>query len=193
MPSKADSTEFDFRAALLESLPHLRAFARSLAHNTDLADDLVHETVVRALAAAEQFTPGTNFRAWTFTILRHQYYNESRKWQNRVLPLEQQMDKVHGVGPPQQAHMDFTDFQRAFWQLSPDQREVLILVGASGLTYEEAAVICGCRLGTIKSRVSRARTELKRILNEDAIILSRLDSDKHEDGDDFFSLLKEDI
>ena len=78
-------------------------------------------------------------------------------------------------------------------QLPPDQREVLILVGASGLTYEEAAGICGCRLGTIKSRVSRARSELKRILNDDAITLSRLDQDKQEEGKDLFSLLKEDI
>jgi len=192
MSATSEPIEFDFRAALLESLPHLRAFARSLARNSDLADDLVHETVVRALTASEQFTPGTNFRAWTFTILRHQYYNESRKWQSRIQPLEQQLDKTHGIGPPQQAHMDFTDFQRGFWQLPPDQREVLILVGASGLTYEEAAEICGCRLGTIKSRVSRARAELKRILNEDAVTTSRLESGKHEE-EDFFMLLKEEI
>lgn len=192
MSATSEPIEFDFRAALLESLPHLRAFARSLARNSDLADDLVHETVVRALTASEQFTPGTNFRAWTFTILRHQYYNESRKWQSRIQPLEQQLDKTHGIGPPQQAHMDFTDFQRGFWQLPPDQREVLILVGASGLTYEEAAEICGCRLGTIKSRVSRARAELKRILNEDAVTTSRLESGKHEE-EAFFMLLKEEI
>ena len=86
MPSQTEAEEFDFRAALLESLPHLRAFARSLTRNPDMADDLVHEAVARALAASEQFTPGTNFRAWIFTILRHHYYNDSRKWHSRAVP-----------------------------------------------------------------------------------------------------------
>jgi len=163
----------DFRDLLLEAVPHLRAYARSLARNADLADDLVHEVIVKALAASSQFTPGTNFRAWVFTILRHQYLNESRKWRSRAVPLTADREREHSIGPPQQAHMDFLDFRRAFWQLPPDQREALVLIGASGVSYEEAAKICDCPIGTIKSRVSRARTELKRILVEDSVLVPR--------------------
>jgi RNA polymerase sigma-70 factor (ECF subfamily) len=169
-----------FQRDLLEAVPHLRAYARSLARNVDLADDLVHEVVVKALAAADQFTPGTNFRAWVFTILRHQYLNESRKWQNRTVLLQQEIEQEHGIRPPQQAHMEFLDFRRAFWQLAPDQREVLMLVGASGLSYEQAALICDCPVGTIKSRLSRARSELKRILSEDAVETSLADLPEEE-------------
>ncbi|HVJ32598.1 MAG TPA: sigma-70 family RNA polymerase sigma factor [Terriglobia bacterium] len=190
MPTHSEAEEFDFRAALLESLPHLRAFARSLTRNPDLADDLVHEAVARALAASEQFTPGTNFRAWIFTILRHHYYNDSRKWHSRAIPLEGEAETAQHTAPPQQAHMEFSDFRRAFWQLPPDQREVLILVGASGLSYEQAAEVCGCRLGTIKSRVSRARTELKRILDEDKVILGRAEADQ-EGSHELIDILKD--
>jgi len=179
----ADSAEdIEFHNMLLETVPHLRAYARSLVRNVDLADDLVHESIARALAASAQFMPGTNFRAWVFTILRHQYLNESRKWHNRVMPLQEEDMRGYGVGPPQQAHMDFLDFRRAFWQLPADQREALILIGASGVSYEEAAVICHCPIGTIKSRVSRARTELKRILDEDSVqnSLTELRDDDHD-------------
>jgi RNA polymerase sigma-70 factor (ECF subfamily) len=169
-----------FQRELLEAVPHLRAYARSLARNVDLADDLVHEVVVKALTAADQFTPGTNFRAWVFTILRHQYLNEIRKWQNRAQLLQHEIELEQGVEPPQQAHMDFLDFRRAFWQLAPDQREVLILVGASGLSYEQAALVCDCPIGTIKSRVSRARSELKRIISEDAVQTSLADLPEEE-------------
>lgn len=181
---------FDFRAALLDAVPHLRAFARSLARDPDLADDLTHEAIARALAAAHQFTPGTNFRAWIFTILRHQFYNESRKWHGRITPLSEEIEKDSALGPPQQSHMEFMDFRRAFWQLPPDHREVLVLVGASGLSYEEAAVICGCQLGTIKSRVSRARAELKRILNDDALVIGRTEIEEDAEAN-LFPLLKD--
>lgn len=165
----------EFQAALVEVLPHLRAFARSLTHRREQADDLVNDAVVRALSAADQFQPGTNFKAWIFTILRNLYYNEGRK--NRSTVSLDDTDTVIGsVSPTQQASLEFCDFRRAFWQLGDDHREVLILVGASGLSYEEAAEVCGCAIGTIKSRVSRARSELVRLLSGDELKMTRTES-----------------
>lgn len=164
----------DFQQELVEVLPHLRAFARSLTRHRERADDLVNDAVVRALAAAHQYEPNTNFRAWMFTILRNLYYNEGRK--NRTtIPFEDVESFLHAVPPNQQVALEFCDFRRAFWQLGDDHREVLILVGASGLGYEEAAKICGCAVGTIKSRVSRARSELTRLMSEDALAAARTD------------------
>jgi len=166
----------EFRSALVDSIPHLRAFARSLTRNRDRADDLVHDAAVRALAAAEQFTPGTNFKAWIFTILRNLYYNEGRKDHSRNVPFDEAMVTEHAIPPTQESALEFCDFRRAFWQLGEDHREVLMLVGASGLSYEEAAKICDCAVGTIKSRVSRARQELTKLLSEDTLQISRGDS-----------------
>ena len=158
----------DFQAALVEVLPHLRAFARSLTRRREQADDLVNDAVVRALAAAEQFQTGTSFKAWMFTILRNLFYNEGRK--NRGIVSPDNADAAdQSVAPSQEATLQFCDFRRAFWQLSDDHREVLILVGASGLSYEDAAAICNCAVGTIKSRASRARGEMIRILSGDAL------------------------
>jgi RNA polymerase sigma-70 factor (ECF subfamily) len=168
-----DEVPFDFRSTLLETLPHLRAFARSLTHNRDFADDMVHDAVVRALTASSQFTPGTNFRAWMFTILRNLFYNEGKKWRSRAMPLDEATVSTASISSPQEANLEFADFRRAFWQLTVDQREVLTLVGAGGLSYEQAATVCNCRVGTIKSRVSRARSDLKRILDSDDISLPR--------------------
>lgn len=171
--SPSDTPEF--QAALVEVLPHLRAFARYLTRRREQADDLVNDTVVRALSAAQQFQPGTNFKAWTFMILRNLYYNEGRK--NRgVLPIGDTETLLLSVPPSQHAALEFCDFRRAFWQLGDDHREVLILVGASGLSYEEAAAVCNCAVGTIKSRVSRARSELIRMLSEDRLKVSRAES-----------------
>jgi RNA polymerase sigma-70 factor, ECF subfamily len=159
----------EFRSALVDSIPHLRAFARSLTRNRDRADDLVHDAAVRALAAAEQFTPGTNFKAWIFTILRNLYYNEGRKDHSRNVPFDEATVTEHAIPATQEAALEFCDFRRAFGRLSDAQREVLMLVGASGLSYEEAAKVCNCAVGTIKSRASRAREELTRLLSEDAL------------------------
>jgi RNA polymerase sigma-70 factor (ECF subfamily) len=165
----------EFQAALVDVLPHLRAFARSLTRRREQADDLVNDAVVRALSAAEQFQPGTNFKAWMFTILRNLFYNEGRK--NRpVVPLDDAEAMVQSVPATQQGALEFCDFRRAFWQLSDDHREVLILVGASGLSYEEAAAVCDCAVGTIKSRVSRARSELLQILSGDGLKIARTES-----------------
>jgi RNA polymerase sigma-70 factor (ECF subfamily) len=166
----------EFRAALVDTIPHLRAFARSLTRNRDRADDLVHDAAVRALAAAEQFTPGTNFKAWIFTILRNLYYNEGRKDHSRNVPFDEATVKEHAIPATQEAALEFCDFRRAFWQLGEDHREVLMLVGASGLSYEETAKICNCAVGTIKSRVSRARQELAKLLSEDTLKIGRAES-----------------
>lgn len=166
MNMQVKKDQMDVEAMLLDVIPHLRAFARSLTRNRDQADDLTHDAVVRALAAIDQFTPGTNFKAWMFTILRNLYYNECRKRWIKSTPIDEMAGDEPSIGPSQEANLEFNDFRRAFWQLNSDQREVLILVGASGFSYEEAAEVCNCRVGTVKSRVSRARAELKQILDQ---------------------------
>jgi RNA polymerase sigma-70 factor, ECF subfamily len=162
---------------LLACIPHLRAYARFLTGNRERADDLVQDALVRALTASHQFQAGTNLKAWVFTILRNLFYNEIRKNRLKV----QSIDDIPGEGPAtpptQDANLEFADFRRAFWQLGQSQREVLIMVGASGLSYEEAAEICGCAVGTIKSRVSRARRELLKILQEGNLTYRRGDSE----------------
>jgi RNA polymerase sigma-70 factor, ECF subfamily len=163
-----DEASPEFRAALVECIPHLRAFARSLTRDRELADDLVHDAAVRALAAAHQFCPGTNFKAWIFTILRNLYYNEGRRDRSKNVPFEEATVAEHSIPATQEVALEFSDFKRAFWRLGEDHREVLILVGASGLSYEEAAEVCNCAVGTIKSRVSRARQELTRLLSGDS-------------------------
>lgn len=151
---------------VLACLPHLRAFARSLTGDRDRADDLVQDAVLRALGAAQQFTPGTNFKAWIFTILRNLYFNEFRRNPSLFRPLEAADMEMHATSPAQQAGLEFDDFRRAFAKLPAEQREALVLVGADGFKYEEAAAICGCAVGTIKSRVSRARRDLQAMLGD---------------------------
>ena len=152
------------KAELLAAIPSLRAFAMSLSGNLDRADDLVQETLVKAWSHLGSFTEGTNMSAWLFTILRNIFYSEYRKRRREVADPEGQIAARLATGPSQPAHMDFLDFRDALQQLSPDQREALILVGASGLSYEEAAKICSCAVGTMKSRVNRARNRLAVLL-----------------------------
>ena len=160
--------EFDFEAELTGAIPHLRAFARSLTGEADRADDLVQDAVLRALKAQAQFTPGTNFRAWIFTILRNQYVNQLRRRKFVAEPRDGFDFDVLPVAPSQDSTLEFEDFKRALMCLGDDQREILLMVGASGFSYEEAAEICGCAVGTVKSRVSRARRALHGILESGA-------------------------
>jgi RNA polymerase sigma-70 factor, ECF subfamily len=161
---------------ILKCLPHLRAFARSLTGDRDQADDLVQDAVLRAIRAANQFTPGTNFKGWIFTILRNLYFNEfRRKRRGSMRPLEAGDREIHGTTPAQQARLEFDDFRHAFNMLPAEQREALVLVGADGNPYEDAAAICGCPVGTIKSRVARGRRELQRLLNIDSAELPSTD------------------
>jgi RNA polymerase sigma-70 factor, ECF subfamily len=161
---------------LLECVPHLRAFAWFLAKNRDRADDLVQNTIVRTLTAAHQVHAGTNLKAWTFAILRNLHYDEVRKNRVRIQSLDDPLSYEPTMLPSQVASLEFGDFRRAFWQFADDQREALILVGASGLSYDEAAQVCECPKGTIKGRVSRARRELLQILEDGLLADKRRDT-----------------
>jgi RNA polymerase sigma-70 factor (ECF subfamily) len=154
-----------FKRDLLGAIPSLRAFAMSLAQNADKADDLVQETLVKAWDKQASFQPGTNLKAWVFTILRNEFYSQMRKRGREVQDSDGIITARLAVHPAQQGSMDLNDFRAALETLPEDQREAIILIGASGFSYEEAAEICGCAVGTIKSRVSRARSRLQEILN----------------------------
>ena len=148
------------RDAVLAAVPSLRAFAISLSGNVDRADDLVQETLLRALVNIDSFEPGTNLSAWLFTILRNLFRSEYRKRRREVEDGDGTYAESLKSQPEQEARVEFREFRTALAKLPSDQREALILVGASGFSYEEAAGICGCAVGTIKSRVNRARTRL---------------------------------
>jgi RNA polymerase sigma-70 factor (ECF subfamily) len=150
----------EIRDSILATVPSLRAFAVSLCGNVDRADDLVQETLLRALANIGQFRPGTNLAAWLFTILRNHFRSEYRKRRREVEDADGKHSATLKSQPEQMGHVEFGELMTALDKLPPDQREALILVGASGFSYEEAAEICGCAIGTIKSRVNRARTRL---------------------------------
>lgn len=149
---------------MLQSVRSLRAFAVSLCGRTDLADDLVQETIVKAWSNLDKFEEGTNLQAWLFTILRNHYYSEIRKRRREIEDVEGRYSATLATHPSQYGHLDMVDFKAALQKLPDDQREALILVGASGFSYEDAAKICGVAIGTIKSRVNRARAKLADLL-----------------------------
>jgi RNA polymerase sigma-70 factor (ECF subfamily) len=155
----------DVKDDLLAAVPKLRAFAMSLCGRTARADDLVQETLLKAWANMGSFQAGSNMIAWLYTILRNEFYSEFRKLRLEVEDEDGHYAAMQSTHPTQEGHMHFLDFRDAMEQLSDDSREALILVGASGLSYEEAAEICGCAVGTIKSRVNRARTRLAELLS----------------------------
>jgi RNA polymerase sigma-70 factor (ECF subfamily) len=156
------------REAMLGVVPSLRAFAMSLCGNVDRADDLVQETLLRAIANINLFEPGTNMSAWLFTILRNLFRSEYRKRRREVEDSDGRYADSLKSHPEQHGRVEFEELRAALDQLPPDQREALILVGASGFSYEEAAAICDCAVGTIKSRVNRARTRLAEQLSIDS-------------------------
>ena len=155
--------------AMLGAVPSLRAFAISLSGNVDRADDLVQETLLRAWANLNSFEPGTNMSAWLFTILRNLFRSEYRKRRREVADSEGTYAETLKTQPEQTSRVEFEEFRTALAKLPADQREALILVGASGFSYEEAAGICGCAVGTIKSRVNRARTRLAELMSIESI------------------------
>jgi RNA polymerase sigma-70 factor (ECF subfamily) len=162
-------------AGAIQYLPDLRVYARALAGSSQQADDLVQNAILRALAAAQQFTPGTNFRAWSFTILRNVFYNQWRSPATRQVALDDCPAAEPATAPTQDASLEFCDFRRAFAELGANQREALLLVGASGLGYAEAATVCDCAPGTMKSRVSRGRSALRAMMDGGAMKLRRRD------------------
>ena len=155
----------DFKNELLGLVPFLRAFARSLTGNPEAADDLAQETLVKAWQSRASFIPGTNLKAWLFTILRNQFYSDRRRaW--RQAPWDQDAaERIPGGSEDQVYSAELSDTVRALRRLSDEQREALILVGAGGFSYEDAAAICKCAVGTVKSRVARARKTLIDILD----------------------------
>lgn len=162
--AKREDTE-SFRRELLENLPHLRAFARALCGRPDFADDLVQETAIRAWTARERFTPGTNLRAWTFAILRNHYLDQWRRERRQVDYDPDAAERLLVMEADQEAPLHLSDMEAALLKLSPERREAILLIGAAGFSYEDAARICGCATGTMKSRVARARVELARLLD----------------------------
>ncbi len=158
----------DFQSELASLVPNLRAFARTLSGNADAADDLVQETLVKAWRSRASFTPGSNLKAWLFTILRNTFLSERRRRKFEVHDTDGKFAEQLSVNGEQSDHMDLLDFAKAFSQLPHEQREALTLVGAEGFSYEDAALTCGCAVGTIKSRVNRARAKLTEILGDEA-------------------------
>src|SRR2546429_4642783 len=153
------------RDAMLAAVPSLRAFAISLCGNVDRADDLVQEALLRAWANMGSFQPGTNMSAWLFTILRNLFRSEYRKRRREVEDVDGSYAETLTSLPEQNSRLEIVEFRNALKLLPSEQRESLILVGASGFSYEEAAQICGCAVGTIKSRVNRARGRLGELLS----------------------------
>jgi len=160
-----DIPDTDIRRQIVELLPALRAFARFLVRDRAGADDMVQDSIVRALGAIEQFQPGTNLKAWLFTILRNLFYEQSRRRRREANALQARFDEVEAANPQQHAQSDITDLQQLIWRLPPTQREALILVGAQEMSHEEAAAICGVPVGTMKARLSRARGGLAALMS----------------------------
>jgi RNA polymerase sigma-70 factor (ECF subfamily) len=153
------------RNSLLKAIPHLRAFAISLTGSVDQAHDLVQEAIVRGLTSIHQFAPGTSMQAWLFTILRNQFHTAIRKSRREVPDPDGLMAARISSLPEQEGHLDLADLQAALAKLPVHQREVLLLIGAEGLSYEETAQIVGTSVGTVKSRMNRARIRLAELMH----------------------------
>lgn len=160
---RADPDE-EFRTQVLKSLPKLHAFARVLTRNREQAEDLVHDSVVRALRAQGSFMAGTNIVAWLCTILRNQHISGLRRRKFEALPIDDLSSALGSVGPDQYHAVELKEIRHALLKLSPQHREVVLLVAVTGLGYGEVAEICGCPVGTVKSRLNRARADLRRML-----------------------------
>jgi RNA polymerase sigma-70 factor (ECF subfamily) len=157
-----------FKRELVALIPHLRAFARTLTGDQASADDLAQDALMKAWDARASYQMGTNMKAWTFMILRNQFYSEKRRsWRQTQLDQDAAERTLVAVDDPQ-APVALDELRLGLGMLPPEQREALILVGAGGFAYEEAAEICGCAVGTVKSRVSRARRALQAILETGA-------------------------
>ena len=157
----------DPRDEIVEHLPAMRAFALSLTRNGSSADDLVQDTIVKAWKNIDKFSAGTNMRAWLFTILRNTFYSDKRKGKREVADVDGKMAATLSQKPDHDGRMAMADFEVVFAKLPSEQREALMLVGALGFSYEEAAETCNVAVGTIKSRVNRGRVRLVELLDLD--------------------------
>jgi RNA polymerase sigma-70 factor (ECF subfamily) len=163
--SEKPDASADFRAQMVAIIPSLRAFARGLCGNRELADDLAQEAMMRAWAAHDSFTPGSNFRAWMFMILRNQFYTTMRKNARMTSWDPDAAERLLVEAPPQQHLVHMRDVEKALQKLPAEQREILMIVGAGGASYEEAAEVTGCAIGTVKSRLARGRAALASLIN----------------------------
>jgi len=157
---------FNWRAELVKVMPQLRSYARSLSRDHTDADDLVQETVLKAWSHREQFQIGTNLRSWLMTILRNSFYSQCRRKRREVEDIDGEYAGALTVLPSQEWSLSLRELDRSIRYLSPDQREVLNLVVGAGMSYMEVAEICGCAIGTIKSRLARARAQLASDLDQ---------------------------
>jgi RNA polymerase sigma-70 factor (ECF subfamily) len=187
-PKAIRSPERDlaFQKELVQLIPHLRAFARTLTGDPTAADDLAQDAMIKAWDARESFQIGTNMKAWTFMILRNQFYSEKRRsWRQTQLDQEAAERTLVAVDNPADP-IALDELRLGLKMLPPEQREALILVGAGGFAYEEAAAICNCAVGTVKSRVSRARRALQSLLDD-----GKYDRDGGGASDAMFQILAE--
>ena len=155
----------EFRDQLVALIPSLRSFARGLCGWRNMADDMAQDAMMRGWAARASFTPGTNFRAWMFMILRNQFYSTLRKDRRMTSWDPEVAERVLVEAPAQQDAIHVADVAKALQSLPAEQREVLLLIGANGLSYEEAAEIIGCAIGTVKSRLARGRKALAQVID----------------------------
>ena len=170
-------SDMDPKDELVTHLPALRAFALSLTRNRATADDMMQDAVLKAWSNMDKFQRGTNMRAWLFTILRNNYYSSRRKLNREVADIDNVFSDTLSVKPDHDGRLQMMDFKDAFEKLADEHREALILVGASGFSYDDAAEMCGVATGTMKSRVNRARAKLSELLHlEDDEALELTDS-----------------
>jgi RNA polymerase sigma-70 factor (ECF subfamily) len=155
--------------AMIKAIPQLRGFATALCRHADRVDDLVQEALLHAIAKIDSFAPGTNMTAWLFTILRNHFYNEYRKQRREVTSSDEFFVGTVTAQPEQDGHMRLAEFRNALAQLSDDQREAVVLIGGAGLSYEQAADICRCPVGTVKSRANRGRMRLAALMSIESI------------------------
>ncbi|MGK2286799.1 sigma-70 family RNA polymerase sigma factor [Pedomonas sp. V897] len=188
--SSEPAPKFDFKSELISVLPHLRAFARSLTGQRDAADDLVQDALTKAWASRDRFEPGTSMKAWTFMILRNSYISQMRRRRFTSDWDEERAARVLVISASQDGNLELGDLHRALQILPEQQREALILVGAGGLSYEEVAQICGVAIGTVKSRVARARAALASLI-ESGNICSRMGHDDTADTETADAILNE--
>ena len=163
-PSRVALASAALHSQITELLPELRAFARFLVRNKPEADDLVQDALVRALGALAQFQQGTSMRAWLFAILRNAFYEQARRRRTERAALDRACSAEQSSAPHQESEAALGDLQRLIWGLPPLLREALVLVGAQGLSHEEAAAICAVPVGTMKARVSRARSKIAKAM-----------------------------
>ena len=172
-PEVTSLSERDFKRALADVAPQLRAFARGLCGDRDRADDLAQEAMLRAWAARDRYAAGTNFKAWTFTILRNHFYSEARRARFHGEYDEVAAERILCAPAGQESAVELGDVLRALTAIPDSYREALILVAAGNMSYEEIADICGIALGTVKSRICRARAMLSKVIESGQLPDSR--------------------